>query len=91
MNILTWENLWDLNQFFLKKHHTSSCGAAVARPAMSRKVAGSNPVVGVDRSGLSPNGLDGRALSFGFLIFIFEIKKIVADKISIGPELDFDQ
>ena len=90
MNILTWENLWDLNQFFVKKHHTSPCGAAVARPAMSRKVAGSNPVVGVDRRGLSPNGLDGRALSFGFLIFIIWNQMIVADKIFIGPELDFE-
>ena len=58
---------------------------------MSRKVAGSNPVVGVDRRGLSPHGLDGRALSFGFLIFIIWNQMIVADKISIGPELDFEQ
>ena len=36
----------------------------VARPATSLEVAGSNPVVGVDRCGLSPNGLDGRTLSF---------------------------
>ena len=36
----------------------------VARPATSLEVAGSSPVVGVDRCGLRPNGFDGRTLSF---------------------------
>ena len=36
----------------------------VARPATSLEVAGSSPVVGVDRCGLRPNRFDGRTLSF---------------------------
>ena len=49
---------------FIQKHHTSPCGAMVARPATSLEVAGSSPVVGVDRCGLRPDRFDGRTLSF---------------------------
>ena len=36
----------------------------VAHPATSLEVAGSSPVVGVDRGGLRPDRFDGRTLSF---------------------------